>query len=120
VSRGLVTKIPLNHEKVCVDKYSIQMLGDTPLVNLVQDGKVLTRDIVTRIFGYNYSLYQLLLKKALLWRYYFAGYTEAFCGLQVNCAAILDRFQPNRIFPTDFHESPCYVLSLKSAKWEPR
>jgi hypothetical protein len=40
VSRGLVTKIPLNNEKVCVDKYSVQMLGDPPLVSLVQDRTV--------------------------------------------------------------------------------
>jgi len=38
VPRDLMTKIPINHEKVCVDKYSTQKLGNPLLVSLVQEG----------------------------------------------------------------------------------
>jgi len=40
VSSDLVTKIPINHENVCVDKYSLQTLGDPLLVSLVQESTV--------------------------------------------------------------------------------
>jgi len=38
MSRDLLKNIPINHENVSVVKHSIQMLGDTQPVSLIQDG----------------------------------------------------------------------------------